>query len=547
MKKLPLLFLLCFITGAIAQAQCPIPNNNFRNFGMANLTPAGPGDTVTSLNTWAGDYHIINVVQGKEYDISTCNSISEEDGGFGWPFNPGADPMLTLSQADSVDEYTYTQTSIEGFNEDFCGIFPKINYVATFTGYLRVDFDSQGDCDAFIVDSLTVQVTEVEQTCSANSAIPKVAGTYQSTQSAVEGEWTHYCDADYNLLLSLKTGTSGAVIADNEVSLDIGAQTTDYFPVDCGTTPPCFIDLPTGSAVFNRKWDVNPTTQPSTGNVGVKFYFTQAEYDSVNVEIDDQGQTQLTGMDQMWLYKVTNPALGQFPSIGNITPSDVLTLANHVDTPSETQWVLSTKAAGSEYVAEYEVSSFSGGGGGGASNGATPLPVELVYFRAFPNGDEVDLQWATASEQNNRGFEVQRSVNGKDWQKIGFIESAGYSYSRQDYQFTDRQPLSGNNYYRLKQEDFAGRVTYLPVQLVEIQSDQVSQVSIFPNPAKEVVNVLHAKGEAMIYNASGQLVKTVNLPEKELNKIQIADLEKGIYHLVLIRENGERIVKKLLK
>jgi hypothetical protein len=383
--------------------------------------------------------------------------------------------------------------------------------------------------------------------CSSSYSIPTTSGTYTSTSSRTTGDWTHYCDANNKLLLSLDIGSSGAVVADDEVTLKIGSSVTDYYALDCGATPACFIDLTSGAVAFNREWDVNPTTQPSSGDVGVKFYFTQTEYDSVNTRIDDLGQTQLTGIDQLWFYKVTNTALGQFPSIDNVTPDDVLTIQNHANTPATNQWVQSTKTAGSEYIAEFLVSSFSGGGGGGAEDGLSPLPIELIYFHAYADREDVQLKWATVSELNNRGFEIQRSEDGIDWEALDFINGEGTETAATHYGYTDKNPKAGLNYYRLQQEDFDGKSQYLPVQVVDMKSSQDNAVEIFPNPAKDFLNITNVKGEGMIYNLAGQMVKKVSLAEEGINTFQITNLQKGIYQILVIRDNGEQVVKRFFK
>ena len=425
--------------------------------------------------------------------------------------------------------------------------------VEGFGNFLTVEFvDITGDGvkDAFMGSFTPGSFAwyKGEPKCGgSNSSIPTAAGTYTSTNTSIAGDWVNYCDDNDNLLLSLKIGTSGAVVADNEVSLKIESPTTTYHLQDCGTTPACFIDLADGAVVFQRLWDVDPTTQPSSGNVGVKFYFTQAEYDAVNTELANQSQTQLTGMDQMWFYKVTNSGLGQFPTIPTITANDVLTIGNHASTPATDQWVLSTRTAGSEFIAEYEVSSFSGGGGGGAASGSRPLPIELIFFHAYADAGHAKLKWATAAETNNRGFEVQRSRNGGDWEKLGFVDGEGTTSLQTNYHFTDTQPFSGNNYYRLKQMDWDNHIEYLPVQVVNMKDGEQAPVQVYPNPAKTFLNITHVKGQGMVYNASGQLLKTINLTADGINTINVSQLEKGVYQLVIIQEDGERVVKRFLK
>ena len=84
------------------------------------------------------------------------------------------------------------------------------------------------------------------------------------------------------------------------------------------------------------------------------------------------------------------------------------------------------------------------------------LPVELSSFTASENAGKSQLEWTTLTETNNRGFQVERSANGSEWMKIGFVfskASEGNSTQKLQYSYTDNNPLHGDNYYRLKQYD----------------------------------------------------------------------------------------------
>jgi hypothetical protein len=392
-----------------------------------------------------------------------------------------------------------------------------------------------------------VRVYDIPSVCSCSVAnsIPTSAGTYTSECSSTDGTWTYYCDANSNLLLALKLGSTGAVIADDEVSLKIESPTATYFTQGCGSNPACFIDLADGAITFKRSWDVSPTTQPSSGNVGVKFYFTQAKYDAVNTEVANQGQTQLTGMNQLFFYKVTNGSLGSFPTISNITESDVQVIYNG-SIPGEDEWALSTKVVNSEFIAEYKVSSFSGGGGG-AGGGLAPLPIELIYFQVYSDGTYAQLKWATASEINNRGFEVERSKDDVNWKYLEFMEGTINSTSISNYLLTDKEPMEGINYYRLKQIDVDGKIEYLPIRNINMVLDKNSFVKLYPNPVKDLLNITNAKGKGAIYDSSGRLFSEFILKDDTINMVNVKNLKRGVYHLVLIKERGERVIKRFVK
>ncbi|MCE3282480.1 MAG: C-terminal target protein, partial [Chitinophagaceae bacterium] len=103
-------------------------------------------------------------------------------------------------------------------------------------------------------------------------------------------------------------------------------------------------------------------------------------------------------------------------------------------------------------------------------------------------------EWATATETNNNGFELQRSLNGVEFNALTFVKSKavnGSSASRLDYSFSDTRPYSVNSYYRLKQVDIDGKVSYSNIVVVKgngINSLQVT--NLYPNPVRDNLNVV---------------------------------------------------------
>lgn len=117
-----------------------------------------------------------------------------------------------------------------------------------------------------------------------------------------------------------------------------------------------------------------------------------------------------------------------------------------------------------------------------------PLPVELTSFIYTVNTGNVTLNWFTASEINNRGFEIERSKTDSEiqneWKSIGFVKGNGTTSSVSDYLFTDRNLSSGNYKYRLKQIDYNGSFRYYPLQdevMIGVPGD-FSLMQNYPNP-----------------------------------------------------------------
>ncbi|NQU33550.1 MAG: hypothetical protein HQ521_09970 [Bacteroidetes bacterium] len=190
-----LTFLVLNIFPSEGRAQCPI-GNNFQNFGSYDLTPTvqGPTGTQTGWSTWGGDYHVISVTSGETYEISTCNSGPYVPGlGYGgtWPagtpyvgqsgYNVNWDPQMTLVGPTINDIITN--------NDDFCGVFPKITYTATYTGDLYIVMDSATVCDQFEVDTIVVDVTWLVSCIATSSTISPTACDSLVSQSGNQ-VWT---------------------------------------------------------------------------------------------------------------------------------------------------------------------------------------------------------------------------------------------------------------------------------------------------------------------------------------------------------------------
>jgi hypothetical protein len=115
-----------------------------------------------------------------------------------------------------------------------------------------------------------------------------------------------------------------------------------------------------------------------------------------------------------------------------------------------------------------------------------PLPVALAAFTATADNADALLDWKTASEKNNARFEVERSLNAADFRQIGAVDGRGTTNSAAQYQFRDkeagrlsRQPI----YYRLRQVDTDGSVSYGPVRAVQFSESRKLAITVYPNPS----------------------------------------------------------------
>src|SRR4029078_10536313 len=99
---------------------------------------------------------------------------------------------------------------------------------------------------------------------------------------------------------------------------------------------------------------------------------------------------------------------------------------------------------------------------------STPLPVIYLYWRASKQDDNAKLEWATTMEQNNKGFDVQRSMDGDSWNTLTFVPGAGNSQTPQYYSYLDQHLQPGIYYYRLVQQDLDGHTSISKVLEVDM-------------------------------------------------------------------------------
>ncbi|MEM9820875.1 MAG: T9SS type A sorting domain-containing protein, partial [Bacteroidota bacterium] len=141
------------------------------------------------------------------------------------------------------------------------------------------------------------------------------------------------------------------------------------------------------------------------------------------------------------------------------------------------------------------------------------LPVELLRFTAQKtNDDQVKVEWLTGNEVNSDYFAVERSINGRDFEKIGILQAAENSRSTQYYTLMDQDPGYGQNYYRLMQVDRNGDYNFsrvISVNFALVIGDPI----IYPNPVADRINIqgnspLETEAQIDLYTQNGQLIYT---------------------------------------
>lgn len=172
------------------------------------------------------------------------------------------------------------------------------------------------------------------------------------------------------------------------------------------------------------------------------------------------------------------------------------------------------------------------------------LPVNLTAFEASKLNNTIKLRWTTASELNNSHFEILKSNDGENWNILTTVSGAGNSSIQTNYQYIDRKPFSGLNYYQLKQVDFDGKVTLSKITNVNFDVENTA-VKITGNYSNQTLTIftnglVADKGKLQLYNINGQLLTTQNVIAINSNKnftLSIG-LKSGVYVVLLNTEEG---------
>lgn len=179
-----------------------------------------------------------------------------------------------------------------------------------------------------------------------------------------------------------------------------------------------------------------------------------------------------------------------------------------------------------------------------------PLPVELIYFSGKNIEDTNFLEWQTASELNNSGFEVQRSSNGFDFVNLGFVKGAGNSITINRYEFSDKTFTAPLNYYRLRQVDFDGINKFS--NIIAIRSARNTWAAIMNNPFQDKIRIYLSRNFDSIifsmFDVSGKkIIELAGMQASGLFELPIPDLPPGMYLIKILSEEQAVVLKAFKK
>ncbi len=301
-------------------------------------------------------------------------------------------------------------------------------------------------------------------------------------------------------------------------------------------------------------YEIDVTTQPATNDPVVIVYVPKAKWDS----FVNNGNTWLNASPgRRTSYEGCYngfPAVSDAPTTANTVVTVYhndgrsLHIVNNVATVTDPD--------GDYYAITFTTDRFSGFVIHGSGSG-DPLPLQLVSFTGVHQNGMNQLNWVTASEINVSHFEVERSANGTDFVKIASVEAAGNTTITHDYQFLDRTPPSGGNYYRLRIVDADNTFEYSKViYLSSGQAVAINQyINVVPNPFTDKFNVQFYQAEAGVYNI--QITDLAGRPVVQITRdgakglisvpFDLSAEAAGSYLIQVTRQDGMRLMRQVVK
>lgn len=169
------------------------------------------------------------------------------------------------------------------------------------------------------------------------------------------------------------------------------------------------------------------------------------------------------------------------------------------------------------------------------------LPVRFILFSVSKKDNITSiLAWKTASETNSAYFEVQRGTDAMQFSTIGKVDANQNSNEIIEYSFTDKAPLKGLNYYRLKQVDIDGKYNYTPARALNFENLDSKSVKYYPNPTNGILNIeinenLKEAKIINVFNTLGIVINhlIINELDKKIVAIDLSNYPKGIYFIHL--------------
>jgi hypothetical protein len=268
-------------------------------------------------------------------------------------------------------------------------------------------------------------------------------------------------------------------------------------------------------------WDFTPNSEPTGGSYGVNLYTEN---------------TNLSGFDDNTFFPLKRSSSASYANFSSFEGTSTIPAFG---SPGRIY------GSGNGFAQRLGYTSFSEYIIGKSSGGI--LPIELFSFEAKPDGNNVNLNWRTASEKNNAYFTVEKSKDALNFETVGTISGAGNSNSSRAYSLVDFQPFSGVSHYRLKQTDFDGTFNYSKIVAIDFLNEEYG-IKIYPNPTSDIItidfleHVLPPSTRVSLTNVYGQQLELNQIISKNQINMDLSPLPSGIYFVGI--SLGEKTIER---
>lgn len=445
-----------------------------------------------------------------------------------WQLN-GGDPIM-ISAAISNADGSFDLVNSLGIGEDFylqyrypTGVQPTFKREGADNDINSAVTISTGQTDLFDITSDTEPVT------GYNLGLKNQANEYRiycTNKPSTTTTWSETLTLPKADPLVGELVTAHVFTAGVSFHSTIGIENTGASPDD--------IELSVGAEIQIT----SPGVTGTSSRTNTEFYYEEAGIPAFDGEEDYGGASGRTLSDQ-YGSGYRNVSVGGFflPSYegpGDLSISATTKSATTILGGGNFETSVSTEAsAGFCVVYEYA---------------AGALPVIFISFDAEATGtNAVELQWITSLENENKGFYIEKSTDGRTFRSIGYLpaQTTTGTNGLNTYQFTDHTPdLNGNNYYRIRQVDLGtNKETYTEIEVVSFKNGSLNNRPVlYPNPATtDVINVEHLAGNETIriYDIQGRMVLLQEATGSNNLELNIESLLKGSYILNIVSGQGE--------
>jgi hypothetical protein len=306
----------------------------------------------------------------------------------------------------------------------------------------------------------------------------------------------------------------------------------------------------TSDLYLARKYDIEPIVNPATATANIKLFYLQSEFDAFNAKATDSGH-KLLPVGPLDATGISNIVMRQFHGTGT-NPTNYSGI--YVDfTTASAGFTVVWNATQSWWEITVPVNGFSGFY---LTTSKSPiLSISLNYFKGTQNAGKHLLSWKVNCTSAEAKFELQRSSDGSFFTPINAF-TASKIRCADAFDFTDENPVAGNNYYRLKLIDVDGKANYSNIVLLTKKTAHFDLVSLNPNvvssqtailkintPVKELVTIV-------LSDFSGRFIQNQPVTlQAGLNQvpIQAVGLAAGIYNVTIYSNNDTPVSLRLIK